>query len=122
MLHRQQLQAHINAYPVGLTVVLLLSRKASGVSSTRASSGQLSEAPSNAAGMPPLRSQPSGGGAAAMPSGEPEAGGGVGGEAGVEGGAASPPQRESFLMSNRDPVSHNDHTCIAKPIVMSMYA
>ena len=102
MLQRQQLQAHISSSPVGITVVLLLSRKASGVSSTRASSGQLSEAPSSAAGMPPLRSQPSGGGAAAMPSGEPDAE--VGGEAGVEGGAASPPQRESLSVSNHDPV------------------
>ncbi|DBB10866.1 TPA: hypothetical protein ACH3X3_007335 [Trebouxia sp. C0006] len=46
---------------------VLGSRKASAASSGRASSGQLSEAPSNAAAMPPLRSQPSGG-AAAMPS------------------------------------------------------
>lgn len=74
--------------------MVLLSRKASGVSSTRASSGQLSEAPSNAAGMPPLRSQPSGG-VAAMPSGEEEAAGG----AQTGGGAASPPRRESHPSS-----------------------
>ncbi len=49
--------------------VYLCSRKASVASSARASSGQLSEAPSNAAAMPLLRSQPSGG-AAAMTSGD----------------------------------------------------
>ena len=53
-----------------------------------------------------------------MPSGEPEAG--VGGEAGAEGGAASPPQRELLLLSCHIPVYHDDHTCISIPTVMRM--
>ena len=72
--------------------VLLCSRKASAASSGRASSGQLSEAPPNAAAMPPLRSQPSGG-AAAMPS------------TAQEPDAASPPQGESMYLNSMSSVT-----------------
>ncbi|KAL3152527.1 hypothetical protein ABBQ32_001559 [Trebouxia sp. C0010 RCD-2024] len=94
----------------------VLGRKASGVSSTRASSGQLSEAPSNAAGMPPLRTQPSGG-VAATPSGEQEAGGGA--QAGVGGGPASPPpppalHREDSSSSRTPAQAYDDRPARAR--------